>query len=174
MADDSDEDNPLPRWLEGDSLAPPCQAGYDVVQALLEFAGVTAKDIVYDLGCGDGRFCTEAAEKFGARSCGIEIEEDLVQSFRAAVEAKGLQQRVRVVHGDLLEQDLSDATIIVMYLLPEALALLEPKLIRELSRGCVVVCNTWGLKSLVPVRQAAVGPFEQTNLLMYTRDCLPP
>ncbi|CAN0550622.1 unnamed protein product, partial [Ectocarpus sp. 12 AP-2014] len=56
--------------MEGDSLAPPCQADMDVVRAIVDFAGVTADDVLYDLGCGDGRICIEAAESRGAKACG--------------------------------------------------------------------------------------------------------
>eukprot|EP00752_Nemacystus_decipiens_P003534 g3260.t1 len=136
--DEEVSDNPLPAWMEGDSLAPPCQADMDVVRAIIDFAGVTQDDVLYDLGCGDGRICIEAAESRGARACGVEIEEDLADKFRRRVSARGLESKVTVVHGDLRDVDLSDATVVVMYLLPEAVAgLAQSHLLPLLRRGRV-------------------------------------
>ncbi|CAM9773050.1 unnamed protein product [Ectocarpus fasciculatus] len=134
--DEGVSDNPLPAWMEGDSLAPPCQADMDVVRAIVDFAGVTADDVLYDLGCGDGRICIEAAESRGAKACGVEIEEDLADKFRRRVAAKGLESKVSVVHGDLRDVDLSDATVVVMYLLPDAMAdIAQSHLLPLLRRG---------------------------------------
>ncbi|CAM9299775.1 unnamed protein product [Ectocarpus sp. 4 AP-2014] len=134
--DEGVSDNPLPAWMEGDSLAPPCQADMDVVRAIIDFAGVTADDVLYDLGCGDGRICIEAAESRGAKACGVEIEEDLAEKFRRRVAAKGLDSKVSVVHGDLRDVDLSDATVVVMYLLPDAMAdIAQSHLLPLLRRG---------------------------------------
>ncbi|CAM9684189.1 unnamed protein product [Discosporangium mesarthrocarpum] len=133
---DDDSDSPLPAWMEGDSLAPPCQADMDVVRAIIDFAEVMEEDVLFDLGCGDGRICVEAAESRGADACGVEIEEDLANKFRHRVEVKGLTSKVKVVHGDLRDQDLSEATVIVTYLLPAAMEeIADSHLIPLLRRG---------------------------------------
>ncbi|CAM9487072.1 unnamed protein product, partial [Laminaria digitata] len=92
--------------------------------------------VLYDLGCGDGRICIEAAESRGAKACGVEIEENLADKFRRRVAAKGLESKVSVVHGDLRDLDLSDATVLVMYLLPEAMGdIAQSHLLPFLRRG---------------------------------------
>lgn len=86
--DGEDDDDPLlpGRWMEGDSLAPPCGTSPSVVRSLLSVANVEPADVLYDLGCGDGRVCLEAYWNFGAKACvGVEIEEDLVRRFRQLV-----------------------------------------------------------------------------------------
>jgi SAM-dependent methyltransferase len=79
-----DEVNPLQTgfWMEGDSLAPPCGTSLDVVHAILEFAQVCSTDVLYDLGCGDGRVCLEAFSRHGCKTVGVEVEEDLVERAR--------------------------------------------------------------------------------------------
>ncbi|CEG48192.1 FAM173 family [Plasmopara halstedii] len=136
--DDSDEEQQNPgalMWLEGDSLAPPCQSDHDIVSKIVEFARVTPADVLFDLGCGDGRICIEAAKRYGARARGVEIEEFLIMRFRELIAANNLQQLVSVSHGDLLEEDLSEATVIVTYLLPDALDQLRPKFIKLLDQS---------------------------------------
>jgi len=80
--DAGEEDNPLQMWLEGDSLAPPCQADLDIVTHILNLAQPGPDSVLYDLGCGDGRICIEATRRFGCRSVGCEIEASLVARFR--------------------------------------------------------------------------------------------
>lgn len=68
-------------WLEGDSLAPPCQADLDIVEEILTLANPNDRSILYDLGCGDGRICLRASSRYGCRSLGCEIEENLYKDF---------------------------------------------------------------------------------------------
>lgn len=87
-----------------------------IARAMLRLAGVTSSDTVFDLGCGDGRICVLAAEEFGARSVGVELDKTLADAAAAAVRAKGLQERVRIVHGDCRQLDVSRASVITLYL----------------------------------------------------------
>ena len=83
--DDDDDDNPLRvgQWMEGDSLAPPCGTSIPTIHALLEFASVSETDVLYDLGCGDGRVCLEALVHGRAQYCvGVEVEQDLMERFQ--------------------------------------------------------------------------------------------
>mmetsp|Transcript_6285 Transcript_6285/g.9400 ORF Transcript_6285/g.9400 Transcript_6285/m.9400 type:complete len:85 (-) Transcript_6285:9-263(-) len=80
-SDDESESNPLPQWLEGDSLAPPCQADYELIAEMLDFAEIGEEDYIFDLGCGDGRVCIMAAEKYGAKACGNETKSDFEIRF---------------------------------------------------------------------------------------------
>lgn len=87
-----------------------------VARAMLRIAGVTSKDTVYDLGCGDGRICILAAEEFGARGFGVELDPSLAKAAEAAVQAKGLGDRVTIRQGDCRGLDVSDATVLALYL----------------------------------------------------------
>jgi cyclopropane fatty-acyl-phospholipid synthase-like methyltransferase len=109
MQELDEDDSPFPRWLEGDSLAPPCQADLPVVLDMLKFGNVSSSDVVYDLGCGDGRFLLQAALQYKARGVGVEIEPDLVAAFEAAVAAQHLESLITVISGDLREVDLTGA-----------------------------------------------------------------
>ena len=104
----------------------------EVTHAVLLFLLLLRLQVLFDLGCGDGRICIEAATRFGARARGVEIEAFLVERFQRQIAAHNVQQLVSVSHGDLLVEDLSDATVVVTYLLPEALEQLAAKLIAPL------------------------------------------
>jgi 16S rRNA A1518/A1519 N6-dimethyltransferase RsmA/KsgA/DIM1 with predicted DNA glycosylase/AP lyase activity len=83
---------------------------------MLRLAGVSSSDTVFDLGCGDGRICILAAEEFGAKSVGVELDKTLADAAAAAVQEKGLQERVRIIHGDCRRLDVSQASVITLYL----------------------------------------------------------
>jgi ribosomal protein L11 methylase PrmA len=126
--------------------------------------------VLFDLGCGDGRICLEAAKRFGARARGVEIEEFLIKRFRELIVANDVQELVSVSHGDLLEEDLSEATVIVTYLLPDALDQLAPKLTKLLSqpdKDVRIICNTWGIRGLTPDERVDVGPYGNVTLFVY-------
>ncbi|EEY53074.1 uncharacterized protein PITG_19591 [Phytophthora infestans T30-4] len=157
-------------WIEGDSLAPPCQSDRDVVSKIVEIARVTPSDVLFDLGCGDGRICIEAAKCYGARSRGVEIEKYLIKRFREQIAANELQELVSVSHGDLLDEDLSEATVIVTYLLPDALDQLTPKftkLLSQTNKDVRIICNTWGIRGLTPDERYDVGPYGNVPLFVY-------
>lgn len=112
-----------------------------VVRAMLEMAGVQPGETVYDLGSGDGRIVIMAAERFQARGIGVEMDKDLVQKSRAAVTAKGLDDRVEIQHADALAVDVSSADVVTLYLLPDGLELLRPHLEQSLRAGARVVSH---------------------------------
>lgn len=172
--DDEDDQNPfkIGAWMEGDSLAPPCQADSEVVDAILDFAQPNASSVLYDLGCGDGRICIAGAQRFHCQAVGCEIEENLCQKFRSRIEELSLQQSVKCVQGDLLDLDLSSATIIMLYLLPEAVEMLKPRLVERLLAGAVLVCNTWGPKGLQPSAVTNCGRLNNVRLLKYDRSSI--
>jgi 16S rRNA G966 N2-methylase RsmD len=115
----------------------------DVVERMLQLAGVRANDIVYDLGSGDGRLVIEAARRYGARGVGVEREARLVEMARkAAAEAK-VANRVSFTQGDLFETDLRSATVLTLYLLPRLLKQLLPKLRAELAPGVRIVSHDY-------------------------------
>jgi cyclopropane fatty-acyl-phospholipid synthase-like methyltransferase len=115
----------------------------NVVDEMLELAHVTAGDVVYDLGSGDGRIPITAAERYGARGVGIEIDPALVRESNSRLAKTGVADRVRFINQDLFDADLGEATVVAVFLLPHVLDRLLPKLRRELRPGARIVSNQY-------------------------------
>lgn len=121
------------------------------VRRMLEVAGLRDGDVVYDLGSGDGRIVLEAARmNQTVRGRGIEIDEKLVRESTAAARAEGLSDRVQFLHQDAFDADLKEATVITMWLFPELMRLLRPKILAEARPGTRVVTRVWDLGSWKP------------------------
>jgi len=127
--------------LDPHTLAPFVPTPDNIVEHMLGAAQVTKKDIVYDLGSGDGRILFTAAESFGARAVGIEINTSLVEMSRRRIAELKLEDRVEIVHNDLLDADLSEATVVTVYLLSSTNEQLKPKFEAELKPGSRVVSH---------------------------------
>jgi len=112
-----------------------------IARTMLEMAGVTARDVVYDLGSGDGRIPIAAARDFGARAIGIDIDPALVARARANARAAGVADRVTFRNEDLFEADIDDATVVTLFLYPDVNLKLRPKLLAELRPGTRVVSH---------------------------------
>jgi len=113
-----------------------------VAEKMLEFARVGPDDVVYDLGSGDGRIVILAAQKYGARGVGIELDSKLAGQSQEEVKKLDLQGQVRVIEGDILDQDLSPATVVTIYMDPRAMSTLRPHLEKTLRHGTrVVICE---------------------------------
>jgi SAM-dependent methyltransferase len=121
-----------------------------VVDSMLALANVSENDVVYDLGSGDGRFPITAARTYGARGVGIEIRPELVKEARANAEKAGVADRVEFREGDLFEADLSDATVVTLYLLPSVNLKLRAKLFRDLEPGTRVVSHDFDMDEWEP------------------------
>lgn len=172
--DEYDDENPLKGfWLEGDSLAPPCQCDMDVVEEILRMAQPTDTSVLCDLGCGDGRICLTASHNSGCRSFGCEIEPDLYKKFVSHIANLNLSHLVTAINDDLREIDFSSATIIVLYLLSESIELIKPKLEECLKNGSILICNTWGPKDFVPVLKKTCGKYNNVNLFKYDLTSIP-
>jgi cyclopropane fatty-acyl-phospholipid synthase-like methyltransferase len=116
-----------------------------VVRSMLDLAHVTPADVVYDLGSGDGRIVIEAARNYGARGVGVELDPALIkQATKKALKA-GVADRVTFQEGDLFKADLSDATVVTLFLSPSVNARLETKLRRELKPGARVVSHRFAM-----------------------------
>ena len=120
-----------------------------VADAMLALAGTTADDVVYDLGSGDGRIPIIAAQKYGARGVGIEIRPDLVALSRQVANDGGVADRVRFVEGDLFTADLSEATVVTLYLSTTITRELEPRL-RALRPGTRIVSHQFRFRDWPP------------------------
>jgi SAM-dependent methyltransferase len=116
-----------------------------VADAMLKLARVTANDVVYDLGSGDGRIVILAAQKYGARGVGIEIDPRLVELSRMVARDGEVTDRATFVHGDLFTADISPATVVTLWLTASVNARLAPKLLRELRPGTRIVAHQFPL-----------------------------
>jgi hypothetical protein len=134
--------------LESD--VPFVESPQPVVDRMLEIGNVTEADTLYDLGSGDGRIPITAAREYGAHGVGIEIKPDLVERARRNAEDAGVGDRVEFRQGDLFEADISDATIVTLYLLPSVNLELRPKLFRELAPGTRVVSHDFDMDEWEP------------------------
>ncbi len=110
-----------------------------IVTAMLELAEVGKRDVVYDLGSGDGRIPITAARRFGAQGVGVEIHAGRVAQAMQNAHQSGVGRRVRFVQQDLFEVDLRPATVVTLFLLQEANVMLRPKMLRELAPGSRIV-----------------------------------
>jgi ubiquinone/menaquinone biosynthesis C-methylase UbiE len=111
----------------------------EVVDTMLREARVRPGDVVYDLGCGDGRIVIEAARKYGAAGLGIDIEPERIREANEAAGAAGVAGRVRFIEGDLFQLDLSPASVVTLYLFTKMNERLKPRLRTELKPGSRVV-----------------------------------
>jgi SAM-dependent methyltransferase len=125
-----------------------------VVEAMLELAHVTSADVVYDLGSGDGRIPITAAKKYGARGVGIEIDPRLIRESMDNLAKAGVGDRVRFVNQDLFEANISEATVVTLFLLPRLNLQLMPKLKRELKSGARVVSHYFHMGDDWPPEQS--------------------
>jgi SAM-dependent methyltransferase len=132
------------------SLAPFVATPPDVVDRMLTLAKVGPSDTVYDLGCGDGRIVIAAAQKFGARGVGIDIDPRLINEAEANAKAAGVGGRVKFVLGDALNADVSDATVVTLYLLSASNVKLRPILTKQLRRGSRIVSHSFAIGDWEP------------------------
>ncbi len=122
---------------------------HDVVGKMLELAEVEKKSIVYDLGSGDGRIVIAAAEEYGCRAVGYEIDKELVALSREQAKKTGVAEMVTIEQGDIFKVDLSQADVIAVYLLPKQLELLIPQL-KKLKPGSRIVSHQFEIPGIEP------------------------
>jgi len=121
---------------------------HDVVAKMLEVAGVTKDDVVYDPGCGDGRFAVTAAKKYGCRGVGIELNPELVRDARANAVRNNVKHLVKIVEEDIYLVDMSEATVVTLYLLPGMNVKLIPQL-QKLKPGARIVAHDYRFRGRV-------------------------
>lgn len=138
-----------------------------VARRMLEVAGVTSEDIVYDLGSGDGRIPIIAAKTYGARGVGIEIDPELVAESREQARAAGVADRVEFREKDLFDADVSDATVVALYLWPEINVELRPKLLRQLDPGDRIVSHDFRMGDWEPDRTVDAGKDKTGRATLY-------
>jgi len=121
-----------------------------VVNEMLELAGTNQKDVVYDLGCGDGRFVISAAKYYGARGIGIDIDPERIRESRVNAKKAGVEDRVAFQEQDLFATDIGSATIVALYLLPELNLSLRPRLFKQLKPGTRILSHDFDMGDWKP------------------------
>ena len=143
-----------------------------LVDRMLQLADVDEDDVVYDLGSGDGRIPITAAQMYGARAVGIEIQPDLVLEARRNAKQAGVADLVEFRQGDLFEADIREATVVTLYLLPDVNERLRPKLFEQLEPGTRVVSHGFDMDGWTP---DDVVETQDTFLFLWTiPETLPP
>lgn len=139
-------------WPPDSPWAPWWRTSDEKIRKALELAKVTKKDVVYDLGCGDGRVLIIAAREFGAKGVGIEIDPLRFFIAKILVKINKVGDKVKIIRGNFFEQDLSEASVVFFYLVPKALERLKPKFLKELRPGTRVVTIKYEI-NLLKVRE---------------------
>ncbi len=149
----------------------------EVVMEMLNMARVVKNDVVYDLGCGDGRIVITAAKTYGARGVGVDIDPVRIQESKENALKAGVTDRVRFTQQDLFKTDFSEATVVFLYLLPELNLELRPKLLRELKPGSRIISHEFDMGDWKPDNSGVVRnvklyynpkvPFEKDTYFYY-------
>jgi SAM-dependent methyltransferase len=142
------------------NLAPYVPTPPEVVDRMLAFAKVGPKDVVYDLGCGDGRIVIAAAKKFGARGVGVDIDPERIDESVANARKAGVERLVTFKLQDAMKTDVSDASVVMLYLLSFANVQLRPILQQQLKPGARIVSHNFGMGDWEPEQ---VDSFKDAN-----------
>lgn len=122
----------------------------EVVAAMLELAEVNENDVVYDLGCGDGRIVITAAKKYGASGKGIDIDPERISEATANAREAGVEEKVKFEQADLFESDFSEASVVTLYLLSTVNMKLRPILLKQLKPGTRIVSHAFDMGDWEP------------------------
>lgn len=128
----------------------------EVVDVMLDLAKVNRSDVVYDLGCGDGRIVITAAKKYGATGIGVDLNPERIEEANAYAKKKGVEKKVKFYEGNLFDFDFSKATVLTLYLLPDVNLKLMPKILKEMKPGSRVVSHAFDMGDWKPDNQVSV------------------
>jgi SAM-dependent methyltransferase len=148
-------------------LAPFVPTPQEVVDRMLQMAEVKSDDVVYDLGCGDGRLVITAAKRYGARGVGVDIDPARIAESKAAAKAAGVEHLVEFRQQDALTVDVSPASVVTLYLLTAANLKLRPTLQQTLKPGARIVSHQFGMGEWVPTRTETIIDQRGTTRLVY-------
>ncbi|MDR1728296.1 MAG: 50S ribosomal protein L11 methyltransferase [Acidobacteriota bacterium] len=143
---------------------------YDLVSVMLQMAKVKQTDLVYDLGCGDGRILVLAAQKYGVRGVGYDIDPERVTESRQNVAKNKVEHLVKIIQADIFTVDIGDVDVLPMYLHPDMTKRLIPQL-EKMKPGSRIVCHEYGLEGFTPDETKTVVSNEDNaehHLMLYT------
>ena len=149
------------------SLAPYVPTPQDVVERMLGLAGVGKNDVVVDLGSGDGRLVVTAAKQFGARGIGVDIDPARIAEGRANAKQAGVESLVEFRQQDALQADISQATVVTLYLLSSSNVKLRPRLLSQLKPGARIVSHQFGMGDWPPDKVETFTDGNGTSRTLY-------
>jgi ubiquinone/menaquinone biosynthesis C-methylase UbiE len=129
----------------------------EVVDAMLKLAEVHSGDVVYDLGCGDGRIVATAAKQYGVRGVGIDINPERIAEAKETLKKFDVENRVTLRNEDLFEADIKEASVVTLYLLTSLNNKLRPKLLRDLKPGTRIVSHSFDMDEWEPEKEMVVA-----------------
>ncbi len=153
-------------------LAPYVPSPHQIVERMLELAKIKPGEKLYDLGSGDGRVVIAAAQKYEAKAVGIELSNRLVKSSQEEIKRLGLGANASVVHGDVFDADLSDADVVILYLMRDSNNTLKPKLEKMLKPGARVISHDYEIEGWKPQAEEKVDAFRRNHKIYVYR--MPP
>ncbi len=160
----------LPAQVE--KLAPYYPTPETIVDKMLEMGELRAGEKIYDLGSGDGRIVIMAAKKYHAEAIGVEYDRDLVKQSDDKIRKLNLQGSARIIHGDIFEQNYSNADLITVYLLPTSNDKVRPMLEKQLKKGARVIAHDFEFRGWTPVKTETIeddGEGRSHTLFLYQR-----
>ena len=158
---------PTPSPHPQPSLAPYVPTPQDVVERMLGLAGVGKNDVVVDLGSGDGRLVITAAKQFGARGIGVDIDPARIAEGRANAKQAGVESLVEFRQQDALQADISQATVVTLYLLSSSNVKLRPRLLSQLKPGARIVSHQFGMGDWTPDKVETFTDSNGTSRTLY-------
>ncbi len=141
----------------------------DAIAAMLRLASLSPHDHVYDLGCGDGRLLIRATLEYGVTGVGIDVDRALLTTARATARETGVNQQVTFIEGNLFEADVSDATVVFIYLLPHLNLRLRQQLLQQLHPGSRIISHQFDMGNWVPELILKLEPSEEDSVLYLWR-----
>ena len=158
---------PAAKRPEAPQLAPYVPTPQEVVERMLTLAGVSKRDVVFDLGCGDGRIPITAARRYGARGVGVDIDPQRIAEANANAKAAGVEHLVTFKLQDAMTTDVSGASVVTLYLLSASNLKLRPILTRQLKPGARIVAHSFGMGDWTPEKADSFTDAEGRSRMLF-------